>query len=186
MIPPPSDVCVTLVADAESYKPVAYRDGKHPNAEWTLGYGTVYRPDGSKVKPGDTTTEPEARQWLLVTLTRIMQESLNKPLANITDLTQYQVDSLCSLVYNIGEGAFARSYTFRLLQNKKFDAVADRFVHWNKDHGVVVAGLTRRRITEREIFKGQPPWLAWEAGWRYIQRQVPPNNPFKRFIEVLT
>lgn len=186
VIPPPSMVCVTLVSDIEAFKPVSYLDGKGPNAEWTLGYGTVFRPDGTKVKQGDTVTEPEAKQWLLISLVKIMQESLNKPLESITSLEQHQVDSLCSLIYNIGKGAFSRSTMLRLLKAKNFKLAQDQFLPWNKDHGKVVAGLTRRRITEREIFKGQPPWFAWEEGWRYIKWPVPHGNPFKKDSEALT
>lgn len=178
MIPLPSEVCFTLVASSESFRSVAYLDGHDEKAVWTLGYGTVYRPDGTKVKEGDTVTEPVARVWKMQTLIKIMQESLNKPLESIVDLEQHQVDSLCSLIYNIGQGAWSTSSLLKMLKARQVKRASHQFLLWDKDHGKVVAGLTRRRRTEQLIYEGKHPWHAWNQGWLYIKRKIPPGNPF--------
>jgi lysozyme len=55
-----------------------------------------------------------------------------------------------SLAYNIGTGAYCKSSVARL-QNAGHDiAACDMFLKWNRAGGMVLRGLTRRRIEERD------------------------------------
>ena len=69
---------------------------------------------------------------------------------------QNQFDALVSLVYNIGEGAFARSTVLKLHNSGDFAGAAKAFQMWNKAkvNGVLqpVAGLTNRRIDEANLY----------------------------------
>jgi lysozyme len=72
------------------------------------------------------------------------------------DLTQAQFDALVSLVYNVGEGAFARSALLRCLNDRDHAGAAAEFLDWDR---VTVAGarvrsrgLARRRACERALF----------------------------------
>jgi lysozyme len=74
------------------------------------------------------------------------------------DLTQNQYDALASLVFNIGEGNFAKSSVLRWTNSKNFVAAADSFLLWNKQRNKttgkleVLNGLTTRRRKEKELF----------------------------------
>ena len=69
---------------------------------------------------------------------------------------QNQFDALVSLVYNIGEGGFAKSTVLRLHNVGDFQGAAKAFLMWNKAkvNGVLqpVKGLTKRRIDESKLY----------------------------------
>ena len=68
-------------------------------------------------------------------------------------LSQNQFDALCSLVFNIGCGAFQGSTLLRKL--KAGETAASEFLRWNKAGGVELKGLTRRREAEMRLFLGE-------------------------------
>lgn len=67
-------------------------------------------------------------------------------------LNQHQFDALIALIFNIGNGAFAKSTLLKKLKAGDSAAAADEFLRWNKVNGKPVAGLTRRRKAERALF----------------------------------
>lgn len=72
-------------------------------------------------------------------------------------LTQGEFDALVDFVFNVGSGNFASSTLLKLLNNHEFAQAALEFEKWDKAHGVVVAGLLRRRWAERDLFNSDPP-----------------------------
>jgi GH24 family phage-related lysozyme (muramidase) len=111
-----SDKLVEFVKKEEYFVPCVYDDangtpcikkdwkkcclkGRTPSGIATIGYGTVYRPDGSKVKPSDKDITVEiATEYLKSTLDSIAKKLLLK----YPNLTQQQLDGLSSLCYNVG------------------------------------------------------------------------------------
>lgn len=78
---------------------------------------------------------------------------------NITvPLTQGMFDALVSFSFNLGTGVLrprsnnSGSTLVSKLQNGDYRGAADEFPKWNRAGGNVLAGLTRRRNWEREIF----------------------------------
>ena len=68
-------------------------------------------------------------------------------------VTQSQFDAMVSLAYNIGQGAFAKSTLVKELNAGASKAeVAVQFMRWNKANGRELAGLTRRRKAEKNLF----------------------------------
>lgn len=68
-------------------------------------------------------------------------------------LKQNEFDALVSLAFNIGTSAFVSSTLAKKLRTKHLrEEVAAEFLCWNKAGGKEVAGLTRRRKAERELF----------------------------------
>jgi lysozyme len=68
-------------------------------------------------------------------------------------LTQNQFDALVSLCYNIGTGNFVSSTLVKMLKaDEPKSEIAAQFLRWNKAGGKVLAGLTRRRNAEAELF----------------------------------
>ena len=68
-------------------------------------------------------------------------------------LTQSEFDACVSLCFNIGRGAFQQSTLVRKLNAQDFPAAAEEFLRWDKQAGKVLAGLTRRRKAEKELFE---------------------------------
>lgn len=68
------------------------------------------------------------------------------------DLTQNQVDALISLCFNIGEPNFDASTLLRDINAMDDTDAAQEFLRWNKQGGVVLDGLTRRRKAESALF----------------------------------
>jgi lysozyme len=79
-----------------------------------------------------------------------VEKAVNKLV--VVPLTQNQFDALSSLVFNIGEGGFANSTLLRLLNAGDYEGAANQFLRWNKQKGVTLKGLTKRREEERKLF----------------------------------
>ena len=118
---------------------------------WTIGYGnTVNKDTGQAIKPGDKIDLETAERWLKMDVAE--REKKIKGLIKVP-ITANQMAAITSLVYNIGNGAFASSTLLRLLnQGADKNLVADQFLRWNKVQGKEVKGLTNRRKLEMELF----------------------------------
>jgi GH24 family phage-related lysozyme (muramidase) len=73
--------------------------GKTPNGIATIGYGTVYYPNQTRVSPSDKNISIDtATKYLKSTLDSIAKKLLER----YPKLTQSQLDGLASLCYNVG------------------------------------------------------------------------------------
>ena len=115
-----------------------------PNDVWTIGYGHTHT-----TKKGMKITEAQAEKLLYRDLP--WAENAVNTLVKVP-LTQNQFDALVSFVFNVGEGAFARSTLLRFLNMGDYTNAAGQFLRWNKQKGRVLNGLTRRRREEMELF----------------------------------
>jgi len=68
-------------------------------------------------------------------------------------LYQGQHDASVSLVYNIGEGAFAKSTALKKINAGRHEEVPAQIKRWNKAGGKVVRGLERRREAEAALYE---------------------------------
>lgn len=137
-----------IIALFEGKENEAYQD---QGGVWTVGYGNTWNRDENRpVQQGDKITDKKALEWLKLAIKDIQDETLK--LVKIP-INQNQKDSLTSLAYNIGKGAFAKSTLLKLLnQGAPKIQVADQFLRWNKVKGIENKGLTIRRKKERELF----------------------------------
>ena len=69
---------------------------------------------------------------------------------------QNQFDALVSFTYNCGKGALKTSTLLKKLNQGDIQGAAQEFLRWNKASGQVLAGLTRRRTAEMELFLASP------------------------------
>lgn len=67
-------------------------------------------------------------------------------------MTTYQQDALISLAMNCGGNAIARSTLVRHLNAGLMSDAALEFLRWDKVKGVVMNGLTKRRLAEQRLF----------------------------------
>lgn len=115
---------------------------------WTIGYGHT-----KTARPGMAITKAEADHLLTQDVSWV-NDAINKHVT--VPLNQNQFDALGSFVYNLGEGALARSTLLKKLNKGDYEAAAQEFPRWNKArvNGVLqpVRGLTNRRQDEQALF----------------------------------
>src|SRR4030095_4711329 len=140
----PSPVAIGLIQQFEGYSPFRYRDSA---GYWTIGVGHL-------IRPGERFEEP----LLGDAAEKLFQQDL-KPKATAVNarvsvpLFQGQFDASVSLVYNIGEGAFAKSTALKKINADRHAEVPAQIKRWNKAGGKVVKGLERRREAEAELYR---------------------------------
>lgn len=137
-----SSAGIELIKEFESCRLKAYMPT--PNDVPTIGYGHT-----RNVYMGMVITQDEADAFLVNDL--IPCEECIERWVDV-DLEQEEFDALVSFIFNVGVGAFRNSTLLKLLNLKRYRAAADQFLRWNKQAGVVLNGLTRRRRAERELF----------------------------------
>lgn len=124
---------------------------------WTIGWGSIWNYDKKRrVQPGDVIDEDTALRWMKLELAGLIP----KIRAFIkVPINANEEGALISLAYNIGPTALANSTLIKLLnQGAPRAQVADQFLVWNKvtdpatGKKVPLAGLTRRRQAEKELF----------------------------------
>lgn len=132
---------LALLKQWEGLRLDAYRD---VGGVWTIGYGHT-----GGVMPGERITEAEAEHLLRDDLG--WAEGAVHRLVNVK-LTDNQHAALVSFVFNVGEGAFAKSTLLRKLNAGDYAAVPAELARWNKAGGQVVQGLVNRRAAEAGLW----------------------------------
>lgn len=137
-----SEKGVELIAKYEGCRLDAY---KCPAGVWTIGYGHTIG-----VKQGDTLPSKQAAKTLLKEDLKKYGDYVNncRQKGLITfPLNQNQFDALTSFTYNCGNGSLQK-----LVSGRDAATIADKLLLYNKGGGKVLAGLTKRRQEERELF----------------------------------
>lgn len=130
-----------LIKEFEGFRNAAYQDVV---GVWTIGYGFT-----EGVKPGQRMTLGQASARLATELARYESAVLA---ACKVPPNQNQFDALCSLAWNIGTGAIARSSVIKAHNRGDFQSAARAFGLWNKAGGKEWPGLTRRRAAEAALY----------------------------------
>ena len=136
-----SQKCVDLIKHFEGFEDTAYLC---PANVWTIGYGRT-----RNVKEGDRITEPQAERDLLEELEEFKHQVLNSVKV---ELTQNELDALTSWTYNLGVGNLNSSTLLKKLNTGDKESVPSEMLRWNKAGGEVLAGLTKRREAEAELW----------------------------------
>lgn len=116
-----------------------------PGGKLTIGYGHT----GDDVYEGRKIDTEEANELLehdVERFERAVNEIVTVP------MTQGMFDALISFSFNLGAGALKGSTLLKKLNAGDREAAADEFLRWNKAAGKVLAGLSARRKSERELF----------------------------------
>lgn len=130
-----------LTEEFEGFSLNAYQDSA---GVWTNGYGNTHN-----VTPGSTITMAQAISDLASNI-KGAEYVVNTVVT--TPLNQNQFDALVDFVFNLGSGNFQSSTLLRKLNNNDFVGCSQEFPKWNHAGGVVVDGLTRRRVAEQVLF----------------------------------
>ena len=124
----------------------------------TIGIGTTFYPDGSRVNMGDTCTTDQAYTYF-----RAEIANLEKKIDSITrdDITQGMYDALVDFAYNLGSGALQSSTLLKIVNQTptNYTAITAEFVKWknarNPQTGQLepLPGLLRRRQCEAYLYQ---------------------------------
>lgn len=132
---------IALIKSFEGCKLTAYLC---PANVWTIGYGHT----GPDVKRGLTITQDQADALLRADL-RKFETGVARMTTGATD---NQFAALVSLAYNVGLGALKSSTLLRIHNAGDAAGAKAQFSRWNKAGGRVLAGLTRRRAAEADLY----------------------------------
>jgi lysozyme len=123
-----------------------------PAGYWTIGYGTVYKPDGSRVTAKHPQiTRETAEQWLLHELEHNYMVSV---LARTPNVIKYPeiLAALTDFAYNLGGARYRASTLARRVQEERWPEAVRELLRWTRGGGKVLPGLVRRRQTEAKLF----------------------------------
>lgn len=118
-----------------AYKPVA------TEKYFTIGYGHT----GEDVKPNMVISQAQADRYLQKDIERY-ENYVNQYCAKL-NLNPNQFDALTSFTYNCGPGNLKK-----LIEGRTISQIADAILQFNHAGGKELAGLTKRRKAERELF----------------------------------
>jgi GH24 family phage-related lysozyme (muramidase) len=141
-----SQQCIELIKRFEGLRLTSYQDSI---GKWTIGYGTTII-NGQPVVEGMNITTAQANEYLLFTLNTDHAPAVKRNVRAL--ITQSMFDALCCFTYNVGSGNFAKSTLLKDLNTSKYLDAAAGFLQWDKAGGVILAGLTKRRIAEKDLF----------------------------------
>ena len=117
----------------------------------TQGFGTVNKPDGTKVKMSDPPISREtAEQWLQATLLR---DYLPGVLAASPILAQYPtaLGALTSWAYNLGVPRYRASTLRRRVNEEDWEGAKAEMLKWVFGGGKKLPGLVKRRSAEAAL-----------------------------------
>lgn len=130
-----SQTGIDLIKSFEGCRLTAYKDAV---GVWTIGYGHT-----NGVKEGQKITQAQAEDFLKADLAKFEKavDALNM------GFNQNQFDALVSFAFNCGAGNLNK-----LCKGRTKAEIASKMLLYNKAGGKVLAGLTRRRKAENELY----------------------------------
>jgi len=136
-----------LIKEFEGCKLKAYQCSAK---KWTIGYGNTFYEDGSPVMPGHAITQEKAEQLFEL----IANEFAAKVAKLVTAIvTMNQFGALVSFAYNCGIANLQKSTLLKKVNaNPNDPTIRAEFAKWNKAGSKVLAGLTRRREAEANLY----------------------------------
>lgn len=137
---------IALIKEVEGFSPTAYRDSEG----YSIGYGHFIKANEQYLM--QQTITKEGAEVLLQEDLRGAEIVVDSQITK--DLNQSQFDALVSLVYNIGSGQFASSTVKGRINTGTFtkEEITEAWLRWNKDNGVVIPGLAKRRQKEVDLY----------------------------------
>lgn len=135
-----------LIKNYEGLRLIAY---KCPAGKTTVGYGHV----NESMKVGTKITEAEANRLLIGDLEKF--ETGVSSYVKVA-LNENQFSALVSFAFNCGLAALYTSTLLKKLNEADYIGAADEFLRWDKCNGKPLAGLTKRRKAERDLFLTKP------------------------------
>lgn len=116
----------------------------------TIGYGSTYYEDGTKVKMTDPAITKERAEQLFLNTLKHYEMCIYTSTRD--DINQNQFDALVSICYNIGTHAFKKSTLLkRVNKNPNGADIEGAFLMWKNAGGKPI--LLERRKREYKLYK---------------------------------
>lgn len=115
----------------------------------TIGFGSTFYEDGTRIRLGDTITEERAEKLLDIVYDKF--EADVKSLVKV-EINENQLGALVSFAYNLGSNALKGSTLLRFVNLGKFNEASEEFKKWVRSGSVILPGLVKRREAERQLF----------------------------------
>lgn len=117
----------------------------------TIGYGSTYYTNGKKVTLQDKPITKEQAEELIKHSLSTYEKAVDSFCRD--DISQSQFDALVSFAYNLGTGALQKSTLIKKVNaNPQDHTIKAEFLKWNKAGGRALAGLTKRRQAEADLY----------------------------------
>ena len=114
----------------------------------TIGYGTVYKPDGTKVTLQDEPISRElANDWLMRELQHNYMAGVLKA-SPVLIAHEKALAAITDFAYNLGVGRYRASTLKRRIDSQDWAGACVELAKWNKGGGRVLPGLVKRRQAE--------------------------------------
>jgi lysozyme len=123
---------------------------KCPAGVWSIGYGSTFYENGSKVQNGDKITLDRADRLLfdIVMKFEISVRGLVK-----SKINDNQLGALTSFAFNVGVTNFRKSTLLKKVNANPSDAtIRNEFMRWTRAGGKVLKGLITRREAEADLY----------------------------------
>jgi lysozyme len=118
----------------------------------TIGYGTVWKPDGTKVTMADAPISKElANGWLLSELRGNYGIAVLRASPGLVT----NVGALAAMIdftYNLGAGRYRASTLRRKINAQDWEGAKEQLGLWVRGGSKVLPGLVRRRKAEAALF----------------------------------
>lgn len=143
-----SDVGLELIKKYEGFRSKPYLC---PANVPTIGYGTTFYPNGTKVKLSDPPIDEEHATFLLKENLKIYENAVDTFTRD--DISQHQFDALVSFAYNLGVDALKKSTLLRKINTNPNDkSILNEFDKWCFAAGKKLPGLMKRREDEANLY----------------------------------
>jgi lysozyme len=120
----------------------------------TIGYGTVYKPDGSKVTMRDQPISRElANDWLMGELQNNYMTGVLKA-SPILIANERLLAAITDFAYNLGVGRYRASTLKRRVDSNDLLGVETELRKWVRGGGKTLPGLVKRRQAEIDLLRG--------------------------------
>ncbi len=117
----------------------------------TIGYGNTRYLHGGKVKLTDPSISLEAAEQLLAATLGQYEKDIDAYC--VDTLNENQFSALVSFAYNCGAANLKSSTLLKKVNaNPNDPTIAAEFAKWNRGGNKVLAGLTRRRLRESQLY----------------------------------
>ena len=133
-------IATAVVSYYEGYRPTAYRD--------PVGIATICYGHTATARMGQTLSQERCTELLQADLGHAFSAVDRRAQVDLPPPTRA---ALASFVYNVGEGAFARSTLLRKLNAGDLRGACHELNRWVYAGGRKLNGLVKRRATEREL-----------------------------------
>jgi lysozyme len=114
----------------------------------TIGYGTVWKPDGTRVTMDDAPiSKAQAEEWLLSELRTNYAAGVLRASPRLISNPR-TLAAIIDFAYNLGVARYRASTLRRKVDQQDWEAVKVQLMRWTRGGGKVLPGLVRRRKAE--------------------------------------